>query len=114
MSAQPTAAEAIWLCPALVSLTGGEITAALYAFSDLVEDETGLDRKAVRDELSCIVARYGTAMIEHVAEWLVIYGSASLHEFLTAIYAGVDRSPSADRMTRCQEQSFLLLRAEAA
>ena len=112
--AQQATAEAIWLCPAVVSLTAAEITAALYAFSDQVEDETGPDRKAMREELSCIVARYGTAMIEHVAEWLVIYGSDSMHEFLTAIYAEVARSPSVDRMTRCQEQSLLLLRAETA
>jgi len=53
-------------------------------------------------------------MIEHVAEWLVIYGAPSLHEHLTAIAAELDHFPSADRLTRCQEQSLLLLRAEAA
>ena len=68
----------------------------------------------MRDELSFIVARYGMLMIEHAAEWLVIYGEASLHEHLTAIAAELDRSPSADPRTRCQEQSLLLLRAEAA
>jgi hypothetical protein len=68
----PTTAEAIWLCPSVVSLTGAEIRAALDAFSDLMDNVTDHDGKAVRDELSFIVARYGTAMIESVAEWLVI------------------------------------------
>ena len=112
--AQPVAAEAIWLCPSVVSLTGAEITAALYGFSDLVDDVTDHTCKAVRDELSFIVARYGTFMIEHVADWLVIYGAASLHEHLTAIHSDLDRSPSADRMPRCQQQCALLLRASAA
>ena len=50
--ARPTAAEAIWLCPSVVSLTAAEITAALYAFSDLMDDVTDHSCKAVRDELS--------------------------------------------------------------
>jgi hypothetical protein len=71
-AALPTAAEEIWLCPSVVSLTAAEITAALYAFSDLMDEMTNHACKAVvRDELSFIVARYGTAMIEHIAEWLV-------------------------------------------
>ena len=111
-TAQPTGAEAIWLCPSVVSLTAAEITAALYAFSDLMDDVTDHTCRAVRDELSFIVARYGTFMIEHIAEWLVIYGAASVPESLAAIGVDPNRSRSAGHLTRCQEQSVLLLHAD--
>ena len=110
----PTAAEEIWLCPSVVSLTAAEITAALYAFSELIDEMTNHACKAVvRDELSFIVARYGTAMIEHIAEWLVA-GPDYIPWLLNAIGVGPDLSPSADRLAWCREQSLLLLRAEAA
>lgn len=77
-TAPPPETDAIWLCPAVVSLGVAEIAAALYAFSDVAHDVTNDDPKAVRDDLRYIVARYGTALIESVAEWLVISGPAPI------------------------------------
>lgn len=98
----------------MVSLSAAEIVAALYTFADMADDVTNHDLKAVRDDLFYIVARYGTALIESVAEWLVYVRPASIPWLLAAIGIGPDRSPSADRFAWCQEQSLLLLRGEAA
>jgi hypothetical protein len=50
-TAQQTTAEAIWLCSAVVSLTAAEIAAALYAYSDLMDEVTDHIYKVLRDEL---------------------------------------------------------------
>ena len=44
-------------------------------------------------------------MIESVAEWLVIYGAASVPEFLAAVCVGPVNFPSADLMTWCQSRA---------
>ena len=106
--------DGIWLCPAVVSLNAAEIEAALFAFSDLTDDETSQDLKATRDDLRSIVARYGTALIECAAECLAMSGAAAIPRFIASIGVAPDRNPSADRLALCRQQSLLLLRADAA
>lgn len=110
----PPENDGIWLCPAVVSLSAAEIEAALYAFSDLPGDVADATSKAVREELSFIVARYGTVLIECAAGCLATGGPASIPRLLSVIGLGADDSPSHDRMTWCQAQSAILLRAQAA
>jgi len=109
-----SAAEAIWLCPTVVALTGLEITAALYAFSDLIHDVPEPTCRALREELSFLVARYGTAMIDGVADWIALSRATSASVVNTEVDGGQGQRPPADRLTWCQKQSLLLLSAEAA
>jgi hypothetical protein len=104
----------IWLCPSPVCLTATEIAAALYAFSDLISEAPEPATAAVREELSFVVARYGTALIEHVADWLTAESDARLPELLTDIGVGLDTARSVERMTWCLKQAELALGSQAA
>lgn len=113
-TAAAAGAGAVWLCPAVVVLTAPEIAAALYAFSDLIDEVPEPTYQALRDELSFVIARYGTAMIEGVADWIALGEAASVSVFVAERIADRDRSASTDRLTWCQEHSLSLLSAEAA
>lgn len=101
-------ADAIWLCPGPVALTAPSAAAALYAFSDLIEDQPAPTRSAVREELGFLVALHGTAMIEAAAEWLVVRGPDSFPVHLTG-NSPMGGRPLADRFAWCRRQALSLL-----
>jgi hypothetical protein len=113
-SADDLAGKTIWLCPAVVSLSAAEIAAALYAFSDLIDDVPQPTCAVVRGELSFVIARFGTAMIERAAESIAGNRKDRLLDLLTAFSARIDRSPSADRLDWCRRQADLILGADDA
>jgi hypothetical protein len=101
--------EAIWVCPAVVSLTAAEIAAALYAFSDLIEEIAEPSCAVVREELSFVIARYGAAMIERAAESIAGSPESLLFDPLAAIDGQLDGAPSAVRLDWCRRQADLVL-----
>ena len=107
-------ARMTWLCPSPVSLATTDIAAALYAFSDLVTEVPEPEAAAVREELSFVVARYGTALIERVAEWLAFEDDARLPELLSVLGVELDRSRSVKRLTWCRQQGELAVGLDAA
>lgn len=107
-----SAAEPIWVCPAVVSLTPAEAVAALYAFSDLMDDVPEPSAAVLREELSFIVARYGTAAIERAAASIAAGDPGPLQRYLAAIGRRLDASLSAARIDWCQRQIVLMFGAE--
>jgi hypothetical protein len=85
-------------------MTAAEVAAALYAFSDLMDEAAQASGAVIRDELSFVVARYGMVTIERVAEWLTVGKSPPIPEILTAPGRRLDRPLSRDRLTWCQRQ----------
>jgi hypothetical protein len=100
--------DAAWVCPSPVTLPGDEIVAALYAFSDLVDDCPLATPAAVLDELRYVVARHGTAAIEHASEWLVIFGAASLPGFVTGATLAPDPVQLETRLARYRDRAAQL------
>jgi hypothetical protein len=101
------------VCPAVVSLTPAEVVAALYAFSDLMDDVPEPSPAVLRDELSFIVARYGTAAIERIADWIAAQGSTRpIPHYLDAAHSRLDGSRSVARFEWCQRQVELRLGVE--
>jgi hypothetical protein len=101
------ASDAIWVCPAVVSMNAADVAAALYAFSDLFDEVTEPSGAVVRDEVSFIVARYGKAAIECAGEWLKAKDGEFVGEFLRSISERLVRAPSGDRLDWCQEHVAL-------
>ncbi len=105
--------SAIWVTPVPVLLTGDQVTAALYAFSELIDECAAPALAAVREEVRFLVARHGADAIERVAAWLALRGPAPLPAFLHASAAPSDRQQRAARLKWCRRQSQLLLAADA-
>lgn len=105
-------AEPIWVCPAVVSLTAAEIVAALYAFSDLIDEVPEPSADVARDELSFVVSRYGTVAIECAAECIATGNATPLLRCLAAIRGRLKGVPSAARLDWCRTQVALVFGAE--
>ena len=104
----------MWVCPAVVSMTAAEVAAALYAFSDLMDDDPEATRTVVRDELSYVVARYGMAAIEAAAAGLAAAKDGSFRaDVLEAIRRRFDQPISRDRLDWCHKQVALAFGAKA-
>lgn len=106
--------KTIWVCPAVVSLSTAEIAAALYAFSDLMHDVPEPTRPVVRDELSFVITRYGTAMIERAAESIAGNRQDHLLHLLTGFSARLDEPSAAVRLDWCRRQVDLFLGTDDA
>jgi hypothetical protein len=111
---QHSDARTIWLCPATVSMSAAEVVAALYAFSDLIEDVPEPSVAVLRDELSFVVSRYGTALIERAADWLAAACDVPLADLLEDVGNASDRPRSATRLSWCQKQGSMILAKDAA
>lgn len=86
-------------------MTAAEIVAALYAFSDLMDEVAVPSPSAVREELSFLVSRYGTAMIGTIADRLAAAGSTSHPELDgTEVVVSIDSHQSAARLDWCRRQ----------
>ena len=78
MSSQPSGLRlrpssepgALWVCPTPAALTTAAVAAALYAFSDLIDEQADPELATVREELCFLVTLHGTAAIERVADAL--------------------------------------------
>jgi hypothetical protein len=110
MSAFPSLAGEVWVCPAPVLMTADDIAAALYAFSDLIADCADPSSATVRDEIRFLVAKYGTDSIERVADELASCGPEPLPSF-PAGAQDASRS-TADRLVWCRRQAAGLLAAD--
>ena len=106
-----SAVRVLWVCPAPVALTTAAVAAALYAFSNLIDDHPDAAPCVVREELRFLVALQGTAAIERVADWLAIHGVAPLPEELGADVPTTGRSLAA-RLTWCRQHAEALLDGE--
>lgn len=112
MSAVPSLAWEIWVCPAPVPMTADEIAAALYTFSDLIVDCADPSCATVRDELRFLVAKHGTDAIERAADWLAMCGPVPLPSLSSVASARENRLPVADRLAWCSRQAAALLTAD--
>lgn len=111
---EPAANTTIWVAPVPVLLTGDQITAALYAFSDLAAESPQPASATVGEELRFLVARHGADAIERAAEWLAVHGAAPVP---ASVHARADRAGHQAQVARlawCREQSQLLLASENA
>lgn len=104
--------QAVWICPSPVPLTADDIAAALFCYSDLYSERLHPDRAAVLAEIESIVARVGTAAVEHTAAWLSVHGPDSLpapegdgQVWLSPVEADA-------RLTWCQQYADLVLAQE--
>jgi hypothetical protein len=94
-------------------MTAAEVAAALYAFSDLMDDVPEATSAVVRDEISFVVARYGMAAIERVTDWIASKEvSPPVQEFLFAVGRRLDRARSHDRLDWCHKHVALAFGAE--
>lgn len=93
-------------------LTADQVVAALYAFSDLLDECTHPTASAVRDEVRFLVARHGADKIERVAEWLATRGPAPPVPPHTSL-ARMGHQPLPAQLAWCQRQSQLLVTADA-
>jgi hypothetical protein len=112
-SGMSSAVRVLWVCPAPVALTTAAVAAALYAFSDLIDDQPDASPCVVREELRFLVGLHGTAAIELVADWLAMHGPAPLPQQLAAGVPTIGR-PLAARLTWCREQAESLVDDETA
>ena len=99
----------IWVTPAPVLLTADQVAAALYAFSELIDECADPALSAVREEIRFLVARHGADAIEHIADWLAIRGLAPFPASLHANPARKGRRSPKARLAWCRQQSQLLL-----
>jgi hypothetical protein len=113
LASDSSATGAVWVTPAPVLLTSDQVMAALYAFSELIDDCAHPTMTAVREEVRFLVARHGPDEIERVAEWLAMHGPAPLSAVPHASAARMDRQPLPARLAWCHRQSRLLLAADA-
>jgi hypothetical protein len=95
-------------------MTAAEVAAALYAFSDLIDEVTEPSGAVVREELSFIAARYGKAAIECAVESLEASDSELVGEFLRGLGEQLARMPSHDRLDWCQKHVASAFSPEAA
>lgn len=94
-------------------MTTAQVAAALYAFSDLMDDAPEVTGPIVRDELSFVVARYGMTAIEFAANRLAAREASSpVQDFLSAIVRRLDRALSHDRLDWCHKQVNLAFGGE--
>jgi hypothetical protein len=84
-----------------------EIVAALYVFSDLMDEVPEPSRDILREELSFVVTRYGTALIGLVAEWMTEASNSCLELSISEVGLRIDRLPSARRLAWCRLQAGL-------
>jgi len=96
-----------------VALSLGAVAAALYAFSDLIDDQPEPEFPAVREELRFLVAQHGTAAIERAADLLAIHGPVPLPG-QPAAHVSMDGRPLAARLAWCRRQAGLLLDRDRA
>jgi hypothetical protein len=108
-----SATTAVWVTPAAVFLTADQVAAALYAFSELIDEYAHPTVAAVREEVRFLVARHGADEIEHVAELLAAHGPANPSDLTHASVIGLDRQLLPARLAWCRRQSQLLLAADA-
>lgn len=109
-----SSSEVVWVSPAPVALSIAAVAAALYAFSDLIDDQPEPGYSAVREELRFLVAQRGTMVIERVADLLALHGAGPLPTQLAAAHVSMDGRPLAARLTWCQQQAALLLDQDQA
>jgi hypothetical protein len=63
-----------WVCPESVVMSAEQITAALYAFSDLRDTHPDPTASTVRGEVGFLIARHGTEAIDRAARWITEHG----------------------------------------
>jgi len=108
-----SAATTVWVIPASVLLTGDQVAAALYAFSELIDECAQPTATAVREEVRFIVARHGADEIERLAEWLAAPASAPLASLTNVTVAHLNRRLLPERLAWCRRQSRLLLATDS-
>ena len=114
--AEPDVAEntTIWVTPVPVLLTGDQVTAALYLFSDLADESSKPGLAAVSEEVRFLVARHGADAIERAAEWLAVHGTTPTPAPLDVHSDRTGHRVQAARLAWCREQSQLFLAPETA
>jgi hypothetical protein len=110
----PAANTTIWVTPVPVLLTGSQLTAALYAFSDLPYECSQPASATVGEEVRFLVARHGADAIERAAEWLAVHGTTPIPASLHVRSDRTGHRAQAARLAWCREQSHLLLASEDA
>lgn len=105
-------ASAVWVIPAPVLLTADQVAAALYAFSELIDECASPTLSAVREEVGFVVARHGIDAIERITEWLAVRGPADLPALPHLSVADMNHQQLPARLAWCREQSQLLLAAD--
>lgn len=105
-------ASAVWVIPSPVLLTADQVAAALYAFSELIDECASPALPALREEVRYVVARHGTDAIERIAERIAAHGIAQLPDSLGASVARVDHRARRARLAWSRHQSQLLLAAD--
>jgi hypothetical protein len=108
LSCQDFEAADLWVCPAPVPLAPEEIAAALYAFSDLIDDCPHPRRASLLEEVRFVITRHGTDSIERVADWLAMCGPAPLPALLAVGTAGTGCRRFKSRLAWCRMQALLL------
>ena len=98
---------ALWVCPTPAALTTAAVAAALYAFSDLIDEQADPELATVREELCFLVTLHGTAAIERVADALAVHGPGSLPENLGTRVPLSTVAPVA-RLAWCRRQALAL------
>jgi hypothetical protein len=110
----PAANTTICVTPAPVLLTGNQVTAALFAFSDLPDECSQPAAATVGEELRFLVARHGADAIERAGEWLALHGTIPIPASLHVHSDRTGHLAQAARLAWCRQQSQLLLASEDA
>ncbi len=109
-----SAADPIWVCSAVVSLTAAEIVAALCAFSDLMDDVPEPSPAVLRDELSFVISRYGTVAIDCAAKCIATGNARPVPRYLNAVRERLDSCKSKARLDWCRTHVALVFGGEGS